>query len=121
MGPGDVVLWQLPNWWECLVVAYGIWAAGAISSPVVAIYREPSCARWWPGSSPACVVTAASFRNVDHVALVGDACAAEGWEPRLKVVLRGTATGWTPFEEAVTGPPLIWPTTSTPTPRPWWA
>ena len=40
VGPGDVVVWQLPNWWETLVVAYGIWAAGAISSPVVPIYRE---------------------------------------------------------------------------------
>src|ERR1019366_3194406 len=22
IGPGDVVMWQLPNWWECLVTAY---------------------------------------------------------------------------------------------------
>ncbi|MGD0248095.1 MAG: dihydroorotate dehydrogenase, partial [Candidatus Limnocylindrales bacterium] len=40
IGPGDVVMWQLPNWWESLAVAYGIWAAGAISAPVVPIYRE---------------------------------------------------------------------------------
>jgi len=107
VGPGDVVLWQLPNWWECLVVAYGIWAAGAISSPVVAIYREAELRQVVARVQPACVVTAASFRNVDHVALVGDACAAEGWEPRLKVVLRGTATGWTPYEEAVRARPYL--------------
>src|SRR5262245_763435 len=40
IGPGDVVVWQLPNWWEALAVAHGVWAAGAISVPVVPIYRE---------------------------------------------------------------------------------
>src|ERR671918_130744 len=40
VGAGDVVVWQLPNWWESLVVAYGIWAVGAVSSPVVPIYRS---------------------------------------------------------------------------------
>ena len=40
IGPGDTVVWQLPNWWEALAVAHGVWAAGAISVPVVPIYRE---------------------------------------------------------------------------------
>ncbi|HKA05092.1 MAG TPA: AMP-binding protein [Acidimicrobiales bacterium] len=105
IGPGDVVMWQLPNWWESLVVAYGIWAAGAISSPVVPIYREFELRQVAEAVRPACVVTAASFRDVDHVALVADSCRAVGWQPTLRVVLRGAASGWVSFDDAVSGPP----------------
>ena len=36
----------MPNWWEALAVAHGVWAAGAISVPVVPIYREHELADW---------------------------------------------------------------------------
>jgi acyl-CoA synthetase (AMP-forming)/AMP-acid ligase II len=107
IGPGDVVVWQLPNWWESLVVAYGVWAAGAISAPVVSIYREHELRQVIEAVHPSCVVAPATFRNVDHVDLVTDACAAIGWEPRAKVVLRGTATGWTTFDHAISAAPFI--------------
>lgn len=101
--PGDVVVWQAPNWWESLVVAYGIWAAGAISAPVVPIYREHEVGAVLAAVRPACVVTAASFRGVRHPEMIDEACRAAGWRPSVRVVLRGAATGWTPFEEAVAG------------------
>ncbi|MFC4055222.1 AMP-binding protein [Actinomadura syzygii] len=103
VGPGDVVAWQVPNWWESLVVAYGIWAAGAISAPVVPIYREAEVAAIVATVRPACVVTAAEFRKCRHPELVDEACRMAGWEPSVRVVLRGAATGWTPFETTVTG------------------
>jgi acyl-CoA synthetase (AMP-forming)/AMP-acid ligase II len=107
IGPGDVVMWQLPNWWECLVAAYGIWAAGAISSPVVPIYREHELRQVVARVRPRGVVTAATFRGVDHVDLVNGACRAEGWVPDVRVVLRGTATGWTDFDATTTAQPFI--------------
>jgi acyl-CoA synthetase (AMP-forming)/AMP-acid ligase II len=103
IGPGDVVMWQLPNWWESLVVAYGIWAAGAISSPVVPIYREFELRQVVNAVRPACVVAPAEFRGVDHVALVDDSCRAVGWDPAARIVLRGTVTGWLAFDDAVAG------------------
>lgn len=63
VGPGRVVVWQAPNGWESLVVAYGIWAAGAISAPVVPIYREHELRAVVAAVRPACVVTAARFRG----------------------------------------------------------
>jgi acyl-CoA synthetase len=105
--PGDVVVWQLPNWWECLVVAYGIWAAGAVSSPVVPIYREHEIRQVVEAVRPACVVTAARFRSTDHVDVMEAACAGASWSPASRVVLRGSAPGWTPFEEAVTAAPYL--------------
>jgi acyl-CoA synthetase len=107
VGPGDVVMWQLPNWWESLVVAYGIWAAGAVSSPVVPIYREHELRQVVERVRPVAVVTAAHFRTTDHVALVEEACQAAGWSPGLRVVLRGSAPGWIAFDDAITATGFI--------------
>ena len=107
VAPGEVVMWQLPNWWESLVVAYGIWAAGAVSSPVVPIYREHELRQVIAAVRPRCVVTAGSFRGTDHVALVSDAWAAVGAAPDIRVVVRGGATGWTPLDQALGAAPLI--------------
>jgi acyl-CoA synthetase (AMP-forming)/AMP-acid ligase II len=106
IGPGDPVVWQLPNWWESMVVAFGIWAAGAISVPVVPIFREHELTAIVGAVGPKCVITAASFRNTDHVAqfesVLGGAGA--GAHP-VRVVVRGAATGWIAFEDVVTASP----------------
>ncbi len=31
---GDVVAWQLPNWWEALVLFRACWRAGAVAAPI---------------------------------------------------------------------------------------
>ena len=107
IGPGDVVVWQLPNWWESLVVAYGIWAAGAVSSPVVPIFREHELRQVVAAVRPRCVVVPGSFRGVDHVALMADACESVGFRPDVRLVLRGSTTGWTGFDDAVSSAPHI--------------
>jgi acyl-coenzyme A synthetase/AMP-(fatty) acid ligase len=105
VGPGDVVTWQLPNWWEALVVAHGIWAAGAISNPTLPIYREHELRQIVADLRPACIVAPGVFRTCDHVELLGSVCGELEHVPRARVVLRGTAPGWTHFEETLTGRP----------------
>ena len=78
VGPGDVVVWQLPNWWESLVVAYGIWAVGAVSSPVVPIYREFELANVMAAVRPAAVVTMRDFHGRDHVDMFESAATTAG-------------------------------------------
>jgi acyl-CoA synthetase len=107
VGPGDVVTWQLPNWWEALVAAHGIWAAGAISSPVVPIYRERELRAVLSAVRPKCVVTAAEFRGRRHTELFEEAFQSSGWQPPLRVVLRGETPGWTPFTDTQTSKGLI--------------
>ncbi|HEY5077074.1 MAG TPA: AMP-binding protein, partial [Acidimicrobiia bacterium] len=34
IGPGQVVAWQLPNWWEAVVVCWAVWRCGATASPI---------------------------------------------------------------------------------------
>src|SRR4051794_32857610 len=40
VGRGDVVSWQLPNWVEAVVVHLAALRVGAISNPIVSIYRH---------------------------------------------------------------------------------
>ena len=107
VGAGDVVVWQLPNWWESLVVAYGIWALGAVSSPVVPIYREFELANVVGAVHPRCVVAPRSFHGRDHVEMMNAACERAGESPPVRVVLRGTSTGWTSFDDTLSASPFI--------------
>src|SRR5918996_3004715 len=107
VGAGDVVVWQLPNWWESLVVAYGIWAVGAVSSPVVPIYRSFELRNVIGAVSPRCAVPAQEFRGVDHADMVASACADVGCDPPVRVVLRGSVPGWTSFDDTLTASPVL--------------
>jgi len=100
IGPGDVVVWQLPNWWESLAVAHGVWAAGAISVPVVPIYREHELAAIMHAVQPVCVIGPPEFRGHDHVDMLEAAATAAGVDLRLRIVVRGEATGWLTWDDA---------------------
>ncbi len=107
VGPGDTVVWQLPNWWEALAVAHGVWAAGAISVPVVPIYREHELAEIMRVVQPACVIGPTEFRGHDHVDMLDAAAEAAGIELRLRVVVRGEATGWRSWDDAQQATPHV--------------
>jgi acyl-CoA synthetase len=107
IGAGDTVVWQLPNWWEALAVAHGVWAAGAISVPVVPIYREHELAEIMRLVQPACVIGPPEFRGHDHVEMLSAAADAAGVEPKLRVVVRGAATGWRTWDDAQTASPHV--------------
>jgi len=109
IGPGEVVVWQLPNWWEALAVAHGIWAAGAISVPVVPIYREHELATIMRAVQPACVIGPPSFRGHDHVEMLDAAARIAGITPRLRVVVRGEATGWASWDDVQRATPFVFP------------
>jgi acyl-CoA synthetase len=107
VGPGDTVVWQLPNWWEALAVAHGIWAAGAISVPVVPIYREHELATILAAVRPKVVIGPPEFRGHDHVDMLDAAARAAGVAPALRVVVRGTATGWVSWDDAQRSTPFV--------------
>src|SRR5690242_19475633 len=107
VGPGDTVVWQLPNWWEALAVAHGVWAAGAISVPVVPIYRENELAEIMRVVQPVCVIGPPQFRGHDHVDMLDAAAAAAGVELRLRVVVRGEATGWLSWDDVQHAAPHV--------------
>ncbi|MDQ7864278.1 AMP-binding protein [Peribacillus frigoritolerans] len=40
LGKGDVVFFQLPNWNEFIILHYAVTRIGAISNPLIPIYRD---------------------------------------------------------------------------------
>ena len=68
--PGEAVSWQLPNWIEGVVLHQAALRIGAVSNPIVAIYREREV-RFILGQSRSKVFFApATFRRFDYVAMV---------------------------------------------------
>ncbi|MDT5358387.1 MAG: cyclohexanecarboxylate-CoA ligase [Mycobacterium sp.] len=101
IGPGDVVCWQTPNWWEAHVLGLAVWHAGAVSCPIAPFYREHELRQVIEQVRPAAVVTAETFRGFAHAEAFDDLLAAAGLGDIARVVLRGTRPGWSPFNVVV--------------------
>jgi cyclohexanecarboxylate-CoA ligase len=63
---GDVVLIQLPNWWETIVAVWGTWLAGGVVLPVVPIYRAHELAFIIDQVDPVVLVAPQTYRGHDH-------------------------------------------------------
>ncbi len=69
--PGEVVLVQLPNWWESVVAAWGTWLAGGILLPVVPIYRAHELSFIVEQAEPSVIVAPQEYRGYRHVEQLG--------------------------------------------------
>jgi cyclohexanecarboxylate-CoA ligase len=68
--PGDVVAWQLPNWWEFIALHLACLRVGAVSNPLMPIFREREL-RFMLGQSQAKVlVVPREFRGHAYPAMV---------------------------------------------------
>lgn len=67
--PHDVVTFQLPNWIESVVVHHGIIRAGAISNPIIPIYRERELRHILTEAGSRVAVVPRQFRNHDYTAM----------------------------------------------------
>jgi acyl-CoA synthetase len=101
VGPGDVVCWQTPNWWEAHVLGLAIWHTGAVSCPIAPFYREHELRQFIEQIRPAAVVTAETFRGFAHAEAFDDLLAGAGLGDVARIVLRGTRPGWSPFDVVV--------------------
>jgi acyl-CoA synthetase (AMP-forming)/AMP-acid ligase II len=104
---GDVVCWQTPNWWEAHVLGLAIWQAGAVSCPVVPVYREHELRQIIGQIRPAVVIAAQEFRGFKHAEAFDELLAEAGVGGTARVVLRGSRPRWTPFEEVVAASPVL--------------
>jgi cyclohexanecarboxylate-CoA ligase len=105
VGAGDVVAYQLPNWWEAAVVFLAAARAGAVVNPVLPIFREREL-RFILGQSGARVLVAPGrFRERDYPAEIA---ALRRELPALEhvVVARGEApAGMSPFDSLLDAAP----------------
>src|SRR5262249_47286760 len=103
--PGDVVSFQLPNWIEWLVVQLAASRIGAISNPLIPIYRDREVGFMVEAARSKILVVPERFRgfdypamvnrlrprwpHLDHVLVVGsswDEFASTAWEKRRSPV-----------------------------------
>jgi cyclohexanecarboxylate-CoA ligase len=115
--PGDVVSFQLPNWIEWVVLHYAATRIGAISNPLIPIYRQREVSFMVGLARSKVIVVPSQFRGFDYVEMVEE--LKPGW-PALEHVLvvdgkpgQGTqswedfmATPWESRRDPASLPPL---------------
>jgi cyclohexanecarboxylate-CoA ligase len=77
VGPADVVAWQLPSWWEAVVLHNAVIRIGAVSNPIVPIYRRREVQFILAEAGAKVFVVPQSFRGFDYVEM------AERLRPQL--------------------------------------
>ncbi|HXC77369.1 MAG TPA: AMP-binding protein [Candidatus Acidoferrum sp.] len=70
--PGDVVGVQLPNWYEMVVIAVGIFKAGAVINPMLPGYRSKELRYMLQVGEAKVIFTPGVYRGFDYLAMVED-------------------------------------------------
>lgn len=99
-GPGSVVLWQAPNWWETVVVALATWRVGAVNAPMLVGHDEPELRQAVAELRPDVVVATPVRDGIERMDAVLEAAAHR---PALRVALRGRAAGWADLDALLAG------------------
>lgn len=69
VGRGDVVAFQLPNWWEFVAVYLACVRIGAAANPLMPIFRHRELAFMLALAESKVFIAPASFRGFDHASL----------------------------------------------------
>src|SRR5262245_7806090 len=97
VGKGDVVAFQLPNWWEFTALFFACNRIGAVANPLMPIFRQREL-RFMLGFAEANVaVVPALWRGFDHTAMMREIRAEL---PHLKHVFAVGGAGESSFEKA---------------------
>lgn len=67
---GDVLLVQLPNWWETVALTLAVWGLGGVLNLVTPIYRSKELREIVEALRPTVVVVPGVYRGHDHVAMM---------------------------------------------------
>jgi cyclohexanecarboxylate-CoA ligase len=71
--PGDVVAWQLPNWWEGVVLCWAAWRCGAVVSPITPSLRAREVGFILRQTGARVAVVPHEFRGTRYASLLHDA------------------------------------------------
>jgi acyl-CoA synthetase (AMP-forming)/AMP-acid ligase II len=104
VGPGDVVSFQLPNWWEANVVNLATAILGAVANPILPINRDAEVSYILGDTRAKAIFAPAEYRKFDYAAML-DRIVAKA-RPDLNVVLvrSGGGGAFASFEEVAAFP-----------------
>jgi cyclohexanecarboxylate-CoA ligase len=114
--PGDIVCWQLPNWWEAVAFCWGVWRCGAIASPITPTLRKHEIGFILDRTNANVIAVPREFRGTDHVAMVRDT----GFRGEIVVVRDDIpSTGIAPDVEVPVDDPavILWTSGTTSDPK----
>jgi cyclohexanecarboxylate-CoA ligase len=104
VGPGDVIAFQLPNWWQFTALFYACSRIGAVANPLMPIFRQREL-RFMLGFADAKVaIVPALWRGFDHLAMMRE---IRGDLPNLRHVFAVGGTGAESFEQALLDRPPV--------------
>jgi cyclohexanecarboxylate-CoA ligase/acyl-CoA synthetase len=86
--PGDRVAVQLPNWHEFFLVYAACARLGAVTIPVVPVYRAGEVTFIVENSGAVALITPGEFRRFDHAAMAAEVAASTS-SLLFRVVVRG--------------------------------
>ena len=100
IGKGDVVSFQLPNWWEFVAIHLACVRLGAISNPLMPIFRRRELSFMLRHTESKVFIAPALFRGFDHGAL---ALELKAEIPSLEHVFLVGGAGEHSFEDQLLG------------------
>lgn len=98
---GDVVSYQLPNWWQFVALHLACLRIGAITNPIMPIMRQRELAYMLNHARSKLIVTPATFRDFDYAAMIA---GMRDVLPHLEHALVVGGTGETAFERLYAEP-----------------
>lgn len=98
---GDVVSFQLPNWWQFNALHLACLRIGAVTNPIMPILRRRELEFMLNHAQSKVIVTPASFRDFDYAGMIAGMRAAV---PHLKHALVVGGEGVAAFERLHDGP-----------------
>ena len=100
IGRGDVVAVQLPNWWEFIATHIACVRLGAITNPLMPIFRERELSFMLAFAETKAMVIPRTFRGVDYEPMIAN---IRGQLPSLEHVFVVDGHGQNSFERALLG------------------
>ena len=70
IGKGEVVSFQMPNWWEFAALHLACLSIGAITNPVMPIFRQRELTFMLEYAESKIIIAPQSFRNFDHKTMI---------------------------------------------------
>lgn len=98
---GDVVSYQLPNWWEFVALHLACLRIGAVTNPIMPIMRQRELEYMLNHARSKVMVTPATFRDFDYAAMIA---GMRSVLPHLKHALVVGGSGDTAFERLYAEP-----------------
>lgn len=103
--PGDVISFQLPNWWEANVINLAAAMAGVVVNPIVPINRDAEVSYMLAAARSRVMFVPEAFRRFGYAEMMQRVLPTLDPAPEV-VVLRGDAGPFTSFDTLLQTEPL---------------